>query len=196
MFTGIVEELGIVAFLSRKGTNLNLEITCPFTSELKVDQSVSHNGICLTVTEITEKSYHVTAVEETLKKTNLSNCNIGDKINLERCLKLGGRLDGHIVQGHVDTIGKCMSISDVNGSWNFKFSYPTEHQGLVIDKGSICINGTSLTVIDPYEDFFSVTIIPFTYEHTNFHSMKVGDLVNLEFDLLGKYIVRNLNLKT
>lgn len=194
MFTGIVEALGSVESIVKHGSNLDLVLSCPFTSELQIDQSVSHNGICLTVTQIEGDSYHVTAVDETLKKTNLHRCLVGDKINLERCMKLGGRLDGHIVQGHVDTVGTCVSIEDVDGSWNFKFSYPSDYAGLVIDKGSICINGTSLTVINPGKDQFGVTIIPYTFEHTNFHTLKVGSIVNLEFDILGKYIVRNLNL--
>ncbi len=194
MFTGIVEALGSVESIIRQGSNLDIVINCSFTSELQIDQSVSHNGICLTVTKIEGDSYHVTAVDETLQKTNLNKCLVGHKINLERCMELGGRLDGHIVQGHVDTVGTCVSIEDVDGSWNFKFAYPAHYAGLVIDKGSICINGTSLTVISPTKDHFSVTIIPYTFEHTNFHTLKVGSLVNLEFDILGKYIVRNLNL--
>lgn len=194
MFTGIVEELGAVESIVKQGSNLDIVIKCPFTSELQIDQSVSHNGVCLTVTKIEGESYQVTAVDETLTKTNLNKISVGDKVNLERCMKLGGRLDGHIVQGHVDTVGTCVSVEDVDGSWNYKFSYPREYAGLVIDKGSICINGTSLTVINPDNEHFSVTIIPYTYEHTNFHTLKVGDLVNLEFDILGKYILRNLNL--
>lgn len=196
MFTGIIEELGEIKSITKQGTNLDVVLKCPFTSELQVDQSVSHNGICLTVTKIDGESYQVTAVDETLTKTNLYQCSVGDKVNLERCMKLGGRLDGHIVQGHVDSVGTCVSVEDVDGSWNYKFSYPSEYAGLVIDKGSICINGTSLTVINPDEEHFSVTIIPYTYEHTNFHTLQVGDLVNLEFDILGKYILRNLKLSS
>ena len=179
MFTGIVEELGSVESLSKNGSNLDLVISCPITSELQIDQSVSHNGVCLTVTKIEGDSYHVTAVEETLLKTNLHKCLVGDQVNLERCMKLGGRLDGHIVQGHVDTVGTCVSIEDVDGSWNFKFSYPDSYAGLVIDKGSICINGTSLTVIDPKESHFSVTIIPYTFKHTNFRNLKAVSYTHL-----------------
>ncbi len=196
MFTGIVEELGAIESIVKNGSNLDIVIKCPFTSELQIDQSVSHNGVCLTVTKIEGESYQVTAVDETLTKTNLNKISVGDKVNLERCMKLGARLDGHIVQGHVDTVGSCVSVEDVDGSWNYKFSYPQEYAGLVIDKGSICINGTSLTVINPDNEHFSVTIIPYTYEHTNFHILKVGDLVNLEFDILGKYILRNLKLNS
>lgn len=192
MFTGIVEEVGLVKSVKTELSNKVFEVACSFLSELKVDQSVSHNGVCLTVTEILETSYLVTAIEETLLKSNLSDLNVGDPVNLERCMRLGDRLDGHIVQGHVDATGVCQSIEDKDGSWVFTFSYEQEFKNLVINKGSISINGTSLTVIDPGDTTLQVAIIPYTYEHTNFHNLVVGQRVNLEFDIIGKYIARKL----
>lgn len=192
MFTGIVEEVGVVQNVSTNLSNKIFELECSFISELKVDQSVSHNGVCLTVTEILGDSYKVTAIDETLLKSNLSELQKGDLVNLERCMKLGDRLDGHIVQGHVDTTGVCTAIVDKDGSWLFTFSYNSEFKNLVINKGSISINGTSLTVIDPDDTTLQVAIIPYTYEHTNFKNLVVGQSVNLEFDIIGKYIARKL----
>ncbi len=192
MFTGIVEEVGVVQNVSTNLSNKIFELECSFIPELKVDQSVSHNGVCLTVTEILGDSYKVTAIDETLLKSNLSELQKGDLVNLERCMKLGDRLDGHIVQGHVDTTGVCTAIVDKDGSWLFTFSYNSEFKNLVINKGSISINGTSLTVIDPDDTTLQVAIIPYTYEHTNFKNLVVGQSVNLEFDIIGKYIARKL----
>lgn len=188
MFTGIIEDLGKVTHLKRDQDNLQLTIKSNFCSELKIDQSVAHNGVCLTVTNIIGDEYTITAIKETLNKTNLGALKIGDEINLERAMKLGDRLDGHIVQGHVDQIGFCKSIINENGSWVFKFEYDNKTKNMTIEKGSITINGVSLTVVDSEVNSFSVAIIPYTFEHTNFKSIKVGDKVNLEFDVLGKYI--------
>ncbi|MFC2127764.1 riboflavin synthase [Bacteroidota bacterium] len=193
MFTGIVEELGIVKNIKKENDNIHLTINCSFTSELKIDQSVAHNGVCLTVVNINNNDYTVTAIKETLKKSNLETLSTGDKINLERGMKLGDRLDGHIVQGHVDQTAECMDIKNENGSWVFTFKYDSRKNNVTIEKGSITVNGTSLTVINSKEDRFSVAIIPFTYEHTNFHSFKPGTIVNLEFDVIGKYVARLTN---
>ena len=189
MFTGIIETLGTVVATQQEGTNLHLTITCAITNELKVDQSVAHNGVCLTVTGIEGDAYHVTAVAETLAKTNLGLLKIGDTVNLERSLRVGDRLDGHFVQGHVDATGTCTKRTVLDGSWLFRFTYPESFSKLVIDKGSICINGVSLTAFDATEGGFTVTIIPYTYNHTNFNQIAEGTVVNLEFDVLGKYIL-------
>ncbi|MFN3343419.1 MAG: riboflavin synthase [Flavobacteriales bacterium] len=189
MFTGIIEAIGTVQSTETKNSNVHFRIKAPFTSELKVDQSVAHNGVCLTVVAIEGEEYVVTAIEETLQKTNLGSLSKGSKINLERCMKLGDRLDGHLVQGHVDQTAICDSISDENGSWKFGFRYD-EKENVTVSKGSICINGVSLTVVDSRPGYFSVAIIPYTYEHTNFSRLKKGDTVNLEFDIVGKYIAR------
>ncbi|MFM7767013.1 MAG: riboflavin synthase, partial [Bacteroidota bacterium] len=165
---------------------------CPFVSELKIDQSLSHNGVCLTVTGIENGIYNVTAISETLDRTNLGRLAIGDTVNVERCMLMGGRLDGHIVQGHVDTVAKCESISDMDGSWLYRFSFPEQESNLIVEKGSVCINGVSLTVVDASNGIFSVAIIPYTYENTNFKDLKPGDLVNLEFDVIGKYVAKML----
>ena len=195
MFTGIVKHLGEIYSVSDEGTGKVIEIFAPFEEKIQVDQSIAHEGVCLTVADIllsTEKGtqYKVVAVEETLQKTNLSSWKTGDKVNLELCLKVGDRLDGHFVQGHVDTVGRVEEIEDRDGSWLYRFSYPEEYAHLLVDKGSICINGTSLTIIEAGRDFFTITIIPYTYEHTSFKYLQVGDAINLEFDILGKYFLR------
>ncbi|MCZ2485482.1 riboflavin synthase [Aquirufa antheringensis] len=188
MFTGIVEAMGSLVKTEAKGTNVEFWFTCPFTQELKVDQSLAHNGVCLTVVEIQGEQYRVTAIDETLQKTNLGDLKIDQKVNLERCMAANARFDGHIVQGHVDLTGICTEITDQNGSWEYRFSYPKSSGHVTVEKGSICVNGTSLTVVDSQDDSFTVCIIPYTYEHTVFHQLSVGDRVNLEFDILGKYI--------
>lgn len=190
MFTGIIEVLGEVKAIRSEGENIHFMLSSPFTNELKIDQSVAHNGVCLTVVELTEDSYTVTAIQETLLKTNLKNWKVGTKVNLERCMQMGGRLDGHIVQGHVDTTGACTSISNQDGSWEYEFEYDASH--VTVNKGSITINGVSLTVVQSRKGYFSVCIIPYTYENTSFHELKVGDQVNLEFDIIGKYVERLL----
>ena len=188
MFTGIVEAMGSLIRTEAKGTNVEFWFTCPFTQELKVDQSLAHNGVCLTVVEIQGEQYRVTAIDETLQKTNLGDLKLGQKVNLERCMAVNARFDGHIVQGHVDLTGVCTEIKDQQGSWEYRFSYPITSGHVTVEKGSICVNGTSLTVVDSQDDSFTVCIIPYTYEHTVFHQLSVGDRVNLEFDILGKYI--------
>jgi riboflavin synthase len=190
MFTGIVEYTHRISASKKEGSNIHFYLETPILKELKVDQSIAHNGVCLTITEIDDKGYWVTAVDETLQKTSLSQWKVGDRINIERSLKVGDRLDGHMVQGHVDSLGRCTNVQEIDGSWLFDFDYPREHSNLLVDKGSICINGVSLTVIKAHRDKFSVTIIPYTYEFTNFSDLKAGDKVNLEFDILGKYIHR------
>ena len=190
MFTGIIEHLGIVKAIRREESNVHFSIEAPFTNELKIDQSVAHNGCCLTVVEIDGATYTVTAIHETLEKTNLASWQVGTKVNLERCMLMNGRLDGHIVQGHVDTIATCTSIEDQEGSWKYTFRYFTDQ--VTVEKGSITVNGTSLTVVDSKSNEFSVCIIPYTYEHTNFHVLSAGDTVNLEFDIIGKYVAKLL----
>lgn len=194
MFTGIIEDLGVVVGLKEELDNLHITIKSSLTSELKIDQSVSHNGVCLTVVHIENENYTVTAIKETLDKTNLRTLKIGDKVNLERAMKLGDRLDGHIVQGHVDQTAVCTNIVDKNGSWVYTFKYDPKLNNITIEKGSITVNGTSLTVVNSEKDSFSVAIIPYTYNHTNFNSFIKGTLVNLEFDVLGKYVSKILNL--
>jgi len=188
MFTGIVEAMGSLIKKDAKGTNVEFWFTCPFTQELKVDQSLAHNGVCLTVVEILGDQYRVTAIDETLQKTNMGDVAIGQKVNLERCMAASARFDGHIVQGHVDLTGICTEIKDQQGSWEYRFSYSKSSGNVTVEKGSICVNGTSLTVVDSQDDSFTVCIIPYTYEHTIFHQLRIGDRVNLEFDILGKYI--------
>jgi riboflavin synthase len=188
MFTGIVEAMGSLIRKEAKGTNVEFWFTSPFTQELKVDQSLAHNGVCLTVVEIDGEQYRVTAIDETLQKTNMGDVTIGQKVNLERCMAANARFDGHIVQGHVDLTGVCTEIKNQQGSWEYRFSYPASSGHVTVEKGSICVNGTSLTVVDSQYDSFTVCIIPYTYEHTIFHQLRVGDRVNLEFDILGKYI--------
>jgi riboflavin synthase len=190
MFTGIIETLGIIKDIQKEGDNLNITITSSITNELKIDQSVSHNGVCLTVVAILDDEYTVTAIKETIIKTNLSDWKVGDIVNLERAMKLGDRLDGHIVQGHVDQTGECIFIEEANGSWYFTFKYDKKNSNITIEKGSITINGVSLTVLNSKDDEFSVAIIPYTFEHTNFKNFTIGTKINLEFDVIGKYISR------
>lgn len=191
MFTGIIEQLGNVTKIQQEGTNKHFTITAPFTAELKIDQSVAHNGVCLTVVNIQGNEYTVTAIDETLQKTNLNNLVVGDVVNLERCMPANGRFDGHIVQGHVDGTATCLSVTDEQGSWvfTFKLAQP-ENARYIVNKGSICINGISLTVVNCVDDTFSVAIIPYTFEHTNLHSVKPGTTVNIEYDIVGKYIAK------
>lgn len=196
MFTGIIETTGFVKELINDNSNLHIKVQSNITNELKIDQSVAHNGICLTVVKIEGDDYTVTAISETIKKTNISQLQIGDSINLERAMKLGDRLDGHIVQGHVDQIGKCINITEENGSWIFTFEYDKNLNNITIEKGSITIDGTSLTVVDSKINQFSVANIPYTFEHTNFKNYKKGTIVNLEFDVIGKYVKRIQDLKT
>ncbi|MDI1316725.1 riboflavin synthase [Flavobacterium sp.] len=190
MFTGIIETLGIIKDLIQENDNLHITVSSAITNELKIDQSVAHNGVCLTVVAIHNDEYTVTAIKETILKTNLGEWNSGDLINLERAMKLGDRLDGHIVQGHVDQVGICKSIEEANGSWYYTFEYDKNLANITIEKGSITVNGVSLTVVNSKEDEFSVAIIPYTYEHTNFKKIKIGTKINLEFDVVGKYVAR------
>lgn len=195
MFTGIIEDLGTVTALHKNLDNLEISIQSKFTAELKIDQSVSHNGVCLTVVEKNKDSYVVTAIKETLEKTNLGKLKVNTIVNLERGLKLGDRLDGHIVQGHVDQTAVCTSITNQKGSWIYSFQYDKILGNVTIEKGSITVNGVSLTVINSKEDSFSVAIIPYTYKNTNFQLLEIGDTVNLEFDVIGKYVSRLQQLK-
>ena len=190
MFTGIIETLGIVTEIKKEQNNLHLTLSSSITPELKIDQSVAHNGICLTVVAINETKYTVTAIGETINKTNISNWNVNDEVNLERAMKLGDRLDGHIVQGHIDQTATCIEAYETNGSWHYTFEYDPNRSNITIEKGSITVNGVSLTVVNSEKNKFSVAIIPYTYEHTNFHNFKVGTVVNLEFDVIGKYVAR------
>jgi riboflavin synthase len=190
MFTGIIETLGIIKEIKSDNDNLDITVSSSITNELKIDQSVAHNGVCLTVVAINEEQYTVTAIKETIIKTNLSDWKVGDLLNLERAMKLGDRLDGHIVQGHVDQIGICKSVEEANGSWYFTFEYDSKLNNITIEKGSITVNGVSLTVVNSKENEFSVAIIPYTYEHTNFKNFKIGTKINLEFDVVGKYVAR------
>lgn len=194
MFTGIIEDIGIISNLKRELDNLHITIQSAITPELKIDQSMAHNGVCLTVVAINNDKYTVTAIQETLNKSNLGTFKIGDQVNLERAMLLGDRLDGHIVQGHVDQTAVCTKVEDANGSWVFTFSYDSALNNITIEKGSITVNGTSLTVINSKKDSFSVAIIPYTYHHTNFNTFKPGTVVNLEFDVLGKYVAKLLEL--
>lgn len=187
MFTGIIEAVGEIVGLTQEGENLHLEISSPLTQELKIDQSISHNGVCLTVVQIKEATYIVTAIKETLDKTNLKNLNKGSLVNLERAMKLGDRLDGHIVQGHVDGTASCKTVEDANGSWIFTFQY-NNSEFSTVEKGSVTVNGVSLTVVNSKKGEFSVAIIPYTLENTNFKEIKAGSEVNLEFDIIGKYL--------
>lgn len=190
MFTGIIEAFGRVIALEREGENLHISIESSLSKELKIDQSVAHNGVCLTVVRCDPKNYTVTAIDETLKKTNLGTLKMGSYVNLERAMKLGARLDGHMVQGHVDQTAKCIEAKTLDGSWFYTFEYDKSLGHITIEKGSITINGVSLTVVNSKENQFSVAIIPFTYEHTNFNQLNIGDPVNLEFDLIGKYLAK------
>jgi len=195
MFTGIIETTGFIKNMTIDGGNRSFWIESPISQELKVDQSVSHSGICLTVEEMNHTSHKVTAIEETGAKTNVNEWKIGDVINLERSLRLDSRLDGHFVQGHVDTVANCIEIREKKGSWEYQFRFPKKFSGLIIEKGSICVNGISLTAFDVKKKTFRVAIIPYTYEHTNIKTIQKADPVNIEFDLIGKYILRKLSLK-
>jgi riboflavin synthase len=199
MFSGIVEEYAKVVSLVKDQENLHLTMNCSFVSELKIDQSISHNGVCLTVVSKTDDTYTVTAMKETIERSNIGLLKVGDKVNVERSMMMNGRLDGHIVQGHVDQTATCIDIADADGSWYFTFQYAFNREMakrgyITVDKGSVTVNGVSLTVCNPTEDTFQVAIIPYTYEYTNFHEIKVGSVVNLEFDIIGKYISRMIAL--
>ncbi len=195
MFTGIIETMGVVKEVISSGTNRSFWIESPIAAELKIDQSVAHNGVCLTVDALQPGMHRVTAIDETLQKTHLGTWQQGTKVNIERCLVMGGRLDGHMVQGHVDTVGECVSVEDKDGSWLFTFQFPAAFANLMIEKGSICLNGISLTAFAVTKNSFAVAIIPYTWEHTNMHAIKPGAKVNLEFDMVGKYIQRSIMLK-
>ena len=192
MFTGIIESLGTLVASEREGGNVHFTVESPISDELKIDQSLAHDGVCLTVVATRPGRHTVTAVRETLERTRLGDWREGDPINLERAMVAGARLDGHIVQGHVDTTARCTQVREADGSWYYEFSYEPTPETLLVDKGSICINGVSLTVVSPTADRFAVAIIPYTYEHTNFHRLRAGDTVNLEFDIIGKYIARQM----
>lgn len=188
MFTGIIETLGTIQEIQKEKDNIHITVDSSITAELQIDQSVAHNGICLTVVALKDTSYTVTAIDETIKKTNLGSWKIGDSVNLERAMKLGDRLDGHIVQGHVDQTGTCIAVKETGGSWLYTFEYDEALNNLTIEKGSITVNGVSLTVVDSKKNQFSVAIIPYTHEHTNFNTFEVGTQINLEFDVIGKYV--------
>lgn len=193
MFTGIIETLGEVKNITAEGTNLHFTIQSAINNELKIDQSVAHNGVCLTVVSLADDTHTVTAIQETLEKSNLQHLKVGSKVNLERCMQMNGRLDGHIVQGHVDQIAVCVKRAELDGSWEYRFKYDAANGNVTVEKGSVCINGISLTVVGSERDEFSVFIIPYTFEHTNLHEVKVGDTVNIEFDIIGKYVARLVN---
>ena len=190
MFTGIIETMGTITHIEREGGNVHYSLSSNITHELKIDQSLAHNGVCLTVIAIDGDQYTVTAIQETLDKTALKQWSVGDKINLERAMRLGDRLDGHMVQGHVDEVASCISVDDQNGSWLYRFEYGEDSNNITIEKGSSCVNGTSLTVVGSASNTFGVAIIPYTYAHTVFHQLQKGDLVNIEFDMVGKYIAK------
>ena len=198
MFSGIIEEAAVVVALRKEQENLHLTMTCSFVDELKIDQSVAHNGVCLTVVELTDKTYTVTAIKETLDRTNLGVLAVGSKVNRERSMMMKGRLDGHIVQGHVDQTAVCTEVKEADGSWYFTFAYDFDKEMakrgyMTVDKGSVTVNGVSLTVCNPTDNSFQVAIIPYTYEHTNFHQIQVGSVVNIEFDIIGKYVSRMMS---
>jgi len=192
MFSGIIEEAAKVVALKREGGNLHITMECTFTKNLKIDQSIAHNGVCLTVVKKTDTNYTVTAIQETLDKTNLGSLKIGDKVNLERSMTIDKLLDGHLVQGHVDQTAVCTEVKEADGSWYYTFKYDPTKGNITVEKGSISVNGVSLTVVNSQEDKFSVAIIPFTYDVTNFHQIKKGTVVNLEFDIIGKYVQKIL----
>lgn len=199
MFSGIVEEYAEVVKVVKEQENLHLTLKCSFVDELKIDQSVAHNGVCLTVVRIQDGTYTVTAMKETIERSNIGLLKVGDKVNVERSMMMNGRLDGHIVQGHVDQTATCINIADAEGSWYFTFKYDFNRDMarrgyFTVDKGSVTVNGVSLTVCNPTEDTFQVAIIPYTFEHTNFHTFKVGSIVNIEFDIIGKYLSRMMQL--
>lgn len=193
MFTGIIETLGEVKNIAAEGTNLHFTIQSTISNELKIDQSVAHNGVCLTVVALTEDTHTVTAIQETLEKSNMQYLKVGSKVNLERCMQMNGRLDGHIVQGHVDQTAVCVKRAELDGSWEYRFKYDSSNGNVTVEKGSVCVNGISLTVVGSEKDEFSVFIIPYTFEHTNLHEVNVGDTVNIEFDIIGKYVARLVN---
>jgi len=195
MFTGIIETLARLEKTEKEGGNLHLTFSCPFTQELKVDQSVAHNGVCLTVVGIQGPNYTVTAIEETLNRTTLGTLLHGEWVNLERCMPANGRFDGHVVQGHIDATAVCKALRELNGSWEFEFEYPASTKHITVDKGSITVNGVSLTVVEPTANTFRVCIIPYTFEHTNFKTLKPGSKVNLEFDIIGKYVAKLLTMQ-
>ena len=195
MFTGIIETTGSVKRIERKGSNYSFWIESVLYTSLKVDQSLSHNGVCLTIEELSDNLHKVTAIDETLAKTNLGQLEIGSIVNLERCMQLNGRLDGHMVQGHVDAIATCIAVSEKDGSWEYSFEFDEKFAGLTIEKGSITLNGISLTIFNTTKTRFTVAIIPYTYEHTNIYTVKIGSVVNLEFDMIGKYVKGFLDLK-
>ncbi|MEM1217450.1 MAG: riboflavin synthase [Bacteroidota bacterium] len=192
MFTGIIESLGTITQIEAEGTNRHITVQSPISDQLKIDQSIAHDGICLTVVAIEGDQHTVTAIEETMNRTALGQWEVGKKVNLERAMSANARLDGHIVQGHVDKTGTCLKVEERDGSWIYTFQYEANPEHLLVDKGSICINGVSLTVVSPTVDTFSVAIIPYTYEHTGFHQLQAGHSINLEFDVIGKYIARHL----
>ena len=199
MFSGIVEEYAEVVKVVKEQENLHLTLKCSFVDELKIDQSVAHNGVCLTVVSIQDGTYTVTAMKETIERSNIGLLKVGDKVKVERSMMMNGRLDGHIVQGHVDQTATCINIADAEGSWYFTFKYDFNRDMarrgyFTVDKGSVTVNGVSLTVCNPTEDTFQVAIIPYTFEHTNFHTFKVGSIVNIEFDIIGKYLSRMMQL--
>ncbi len=191
MFTGIIECLGKVVFLEKEKTNIHLTIESSISRELKIDQSIAHNGVCLTVVGKKSNQHTVTVIDESVIKTNFGNLKVGSILNLERCLKVGSRLDGHMVQGHVDEVATCIEVMEENGSWRYKFEGSEQVKKLIVNKGSICINGVSLTIVNTKDRIFEVAIIPYTYENTTFKEIKIGDLVNLEYDIIGKYIMKN-----
>ncbi len=195
MFTGIIETIGKVVSLQDEAGNLHITIASDISSELKVDQSVSHNGVCLTVVQCNSETHTVTAIAETLRKSNLALLKTGDEVNLERCMMMNGRLDGHIVQGHVDQIGNCISVAEENGSWIYQFEYTPSAENLIVEKGSICVNGISLTAFDIFDDVFKVAIIPYTFANTNLRHIGAEKTVNLEFDVIGKYVARLMATK-
>lgn len=190
MFTGIIETLSKVEKIVKENTNIHFTFSSSITHEIRIDQSVSHNGVCLTVVNINNDQYTVTAIEETLKRTNLGHLNIGDNVNIERCMPVNGRFDGHIVQGHVDTIATCKSVKDLKGSYEYVFGHEKNEKYITVEKGSITVNGVSLTVVKSEPESFSVCIIPYTFDHTTFNTIKQGSVVNLEFDIVGKYVAR------
>lgn len=195
MFSGIVEKTGKIVDIKKSGTNLDLHIETEIAKDCYIDQSIAHNGICLTVVKKDAQKYVVTAIKESIDLTNLGYLKIGDLINLERCVKANDRIDGHFVQGHVDCVAECQKIVDIDGSWYFTFKIPDMHAPMIVSKGSVCINGISLTVVEPTTNTFKVAIIPYTYENTNFHRLQKGSIVNIEFDIVGKYINRYLDLR-
>jgi riboflavin synthase len=193
MFTGIIETLGKVVDLQQDQGNLHITVESTIAAELKIDQSVAHNGVCLTVVAIADGIHTVTAIEETLNKTNIGYLQVGDRVNLERCMQMNARLDGHIVQGHVDQTAKCIGFKELEGSWEYTFEYDAAIGNVTVEKGSICVNGVSLTVVNSHVNTFSVAIIPYTFEHTNLQNVREGSVVNLEFDIIGKYVARLMN---